>query len=256
MHLQHRLNSSSLVVLLQQWTRDDCRRAPPQDVAEQLSQWLDAMDSIRLSRALHAVGALPSEGAQLGPALDAQAMDAVFQGAKAEVMGLITAAIATAKPMRGRADHVSGNHPEPQLSTDPAALVQRYVGLQKQMDAKLAALRLHMRQWLSRGPVALRQLAALDAVMEQMLSAREQRLWASLPGHLERRLAQLHQLHQQALQASGQADEPQRWRQPGGWLWLFEQDLQALLLAEMQVRLQPITGLLEAARNEKSGQQE
>lgn len=255
MHLQHRLNSSSLVVLLQQWTRDDCRRAPPQDVAEQLSQWLSAVDSIKLSRALHALEALPSEGPQQGPVVDAQAMDAFFQSAKAEVMGIITAAIATAKPMRGRAEHVSGGHSEPQSSTDFAVPVQRYVGLQKQMDAKLAVLRSHMRQWLSRGSVALRQIAALDAVMEQMLSAREQRLWASLPGHLERRLAHRHQMHQQALQASGQDDEPLRWRQPGGWLWLCEQDLQALLLAEMQVRLQPITGLLEAARNEKSGQQ-
>ena len=63
-------------------------------------------------------------------------------------------------------------------------------------------------------------------------------------------------MHQQALQARGQADEPPRWRQPGGWLWAFEQDMHALLLAEMQVRMLPITGLLEAAHNEKTGQQE
>jgi hypothetical protein len=255
MHLQHRLDSSSLVVLLQQWTRDDCRRAQPQDVAEQLSQWLSAVDSIKLSRALHALEALPSEGAQQGTVVNAQAMDAFFQSAQAEVRGIITAAITTAKPMRGRAEHVSGAHSAPQPSTDLAVPVQRYVGLQKQMDAKLAALRLHMRQWLSRGSVALRQITALDAVMEQVLSARAQRLWAMLPGHLERRLAHRLQMHRQALQASGQADEPLRWRQPGGWLWFCEQDLQALLLAEMQVRLQPITGLLEAARNEQSGQQ-
>ena len=58
------------------------------------------------------------------------------------------------------------------------------------------------------------------------------------------------------LQTTGRADDPQRWRQSGGWLWAFEQDLQALLLAEMQARLQPIYGLLEAARNDKIGQKE
>ncbi len=124
------------------------------------------------------------------------------------------------------------------------------------MDVKLAALRAQMRQWLSRSTPALRQLAALDGVMEQMLGTREQRLWALLPGYLERRLAHRLQQHQQALQTSGQDDAPQRWRQPGGLLWTFEQDLQALLLAEMQVRLQPIVGLLEAAHNETTGQQE
>ena len=124
------------------------------------------------------------------------------------------------------------------------------------MEVKLAALRAQMRQWLSRSTPALRQLAALDGVMEQMLGTREQRLWALLPGYLERRLAHRLQQHQQALQTSGQDDAPQRWRQPGGLLWTFEQDLQALLLAEMQVRLQPIVGLLEATHNETTGQQE
>ena len=38
--------------------------------------------------------------------------------------------------------------------------------------------------------------------------------------------------------------------QPGGWLFAFEQDVRALWQAEVQVRLQPIMGLLEAARNE------
>lgn len=256
MYLHYRLNSSSLVVLLQQWTRVECERAPQQDVAEQLSQWLSAVDAIQLSRALHAIGALPSETEQQRPAVDARAMDAVFQTAKADVMELISATLAPAKPMRGRADHTPVGEPDLQGQINFADHGQRYLGLQKQMGAKLVGLRAQMRQWLSKGSPALRQIAALDAVMEQILSAREHRLWASLPGYLERRLAHWYQKHQQTLQTSGQADEPLRWRQSGGWLWAFEQDLQALLLAEMQVRLQPITGLLEAAHNEKTGQQE
>ena len=64
----HRLNSSPLVVLLQQWTREASERAArpvpavkPPDVAEQLSQWLGTVDAVQLSRALHAIETLPSQ---------------------------------------------------------------------------------------------------------------------------------------------------------------------------------------------------
>lgn len=263
MYLHHRLNSSRLVVLLQQWAREDCGRAgqPPQqqDVAVQLSQWLGTVDAVQLSRALHAIESLPESGGMVGTrgsACDAAALERFVQKAKADLTTLVTARAAAPKPLRARADNTPVEMPDPQADADFAAHGPRYLDLQKQMDTRLLAVRAQVRHTLTKGAPALRQLAALDAVMEQMLGAREQRLWASLPSHLERRLVHRHQRHQQALQTSGQADEPLRWRQPGGWLRAFEQDMQALLLAEMQVRLQPITGLLEAAHHEKTGPQE
>ena len=52
--MQYRINRSALVVLLEQWERD--MPAPQrQDVAERLSQWLGAMDAVRLNAALHAI---------------------------------------------------------------------------------------------------------------------------------------------------------------------------------------------------------
>lgn len=253
MYQHHRLNSSSLVVLLQQWTQKACAPST-QDVAEHLSQWLGPVDAVRLGGALHSI----ESGLRKGPgqALDVVAMEAACQAARTEVTQLITAPPAPARPVRGRADNTPVEEPDPEVQVDFALHAARYLALQKQMETRLAALRARMRQWLSKEGGPLLQLAALDAVMEQMLGAREQRLWASLPGHLEKRMAQRLQAHQRALLASSQDDEPRRWRQAGGWLWAFDQDMQALLLAEMQVRLQPITGLLEAARNEKTGQQE
>ena len=228
---------------------------PQQDVAQQLSQWLHAVDAIQFNRALHAIESMRSEAKQPMPEVDACALDAVFQTAKADLMGLFSANIAPAKAMRGRAHRAPADDSYPEAPEALASHIQRYLGLQKQMDVRLAALRAQVRQWLSNSTFELRQLAVLDEVMEQMLGAREQRLWASLPGYLERRLA--HRRHQQqALRTAGQDDAPQRWRQPGGWLWDSERNLQALLLAEMQVRLQPITGLLEAAHNETTGRQE
>ncbi|HQS21700.1 MULTISPECIES: DUF3348 family protein [unclassified Acidovorax] len=256
MYLRHRLNSSSLVVLLQQWAGSEGEQVSQQDVAEQLSLWVDAVDAIHVSRALHAIESLPAKVAPLAQAGDADTMDAVLQAAKADVIALITGHGAPLKPMRARVDRTPIDSPDSWKRDDFAAQVQRYLGIQKYMDAKLGAVRAQMRQWLSTGARSVRQLAMLDSVMEQMFHAREQRAWAMLSGYVERRLVYRHKEHQKMLQTTGRADDPQRWRQSGGWLWAFEQDLQALLLAEMQARLQPIYGLLEAARNDKTGQQE
>ncbi len=41
-------------------------------------------------------------------------------------------------------------------------------------------------------------------------------------------------------------------RTPAAWLAIFGQDLKAALLAELDTRLQPAEGLLDALRNETS----
>ena len=255
MYQPHRLNSSRLVLLLQQWTQPQGGSAR-QDVAEQLSQWLSTVDAVKLSRALHALEssqtpAVTTLGWGAG-AVDVRALQASLESTRAELTDLVTAKAATAKPVRERADNTPVDGPDPEAGAAFAVHAARYLALQKQMDARLAALRALIRQSLSMGPEGLRRLALLDAVMDQMLGAREQRLWASLPGHLERRMAHLRAAHQQQLEAAGRDDEPQRWALPGGWLFAFEQDLRALLLAELQVRLEPLAGLLEAAQSHDS----
>jgi len=253
MSLHHRrLNSSRLVVLLSQWAQAGSTPAAAPagvaDVAEQLGQWLSTVDAVTLGRSLHAIETLPAEVGWQGPPFDLQALEAAFQHARDELTRLASARPAAPRPVRERADNTRADAPDPQAEADFAFHLPHYLGLQKQMDARLQALRVQVRQGMARGTLALRQLAVLDAVLEQMVAPREQRLWASLPGHLERRFAHLRQVHLQRLEALGQDDDPQRWRQGGGWLAAFERDLQALLLAELQVRLQPSMGLLEAAR--------
>lgn len=49
--------------------------------------------------------------------------------------------------------------------------------------------------------------------------------------------------------------ENEAWTQPGGWLAVFAQDTRSLLLAELEVRLQPVLGLMEALSNEVTKQQ-
>ncbi len=41
-------------------------------------------------------------------------------------------------------------------------------------------------------------------------------------------------------------DDPADWTQPGSWLEAFCQDTQAVLLAELELRLKPVAGLIAA----------
>ena len=249
MYQLHRLNSSRLVLLLQQWAQAQGVQARA-DVAEQLSQWLSTVDAVALSRALHALESVDAREIHAPPQpVDWPAMQATLRRTRAELVELVTAVPAPAKPGRQRADNTPPEQPDPHAAAEFAGHAARYLALQKQLDARVAALRLQLRQGLSLGPPGLRRLAALDAVLQQMLGAREQRLWTLLPGHLERRMAQLRTAHEQQLKAAGRDDDARQWSLPGGWLHAFERDLQALLLAELQVRLEPVTGLLEAARS-------
>jgi hypothetical protein len=77
-------------------------------------------------------------------------------------------------------------------------------------------------------------------------------LLATLPKLLKKRFAHLRQQHQQTLADKQQADKPSQWMMPGAWLARFCNELQTVLLAELDLRLQPAVGLLEALQNEKT----
>jgi hypothetical protein len=82
------------------------------------------------------------------------------------------------------------------------------------------------------------RLASVDAVMEQVLGAHEQRLLSTVPSMLEKHFGRLQPV----------PDEPGSEVQPEAWLDAFCKDMQGVLLAELDIRLQPIEGLLEALR--------
>ena len=92
--------------------------------------------------------------------------------------------------------------------------------------------------------------AALDAVLEQALATRERNLLATLPLLLAKRFGHLYKAHQEALGDRLALDDPEMWMRPGGWLAMYCRDMQAVLLAELEVRLQPVAGLIEALGNE------
>jgi hypothetical protein len=127
-----------------------------------------------------------------------------------------------------------------------------YLAHQGEMELSVRSLRSHVRQTLSKASATLKQLAALDAALDKILCARERQLLSTATLLLEKRFGQLHRAHQQQLAETPQADDPDAWMQPGGWLASFCKELQGLLLAELDLRLQPTLGLIETFSNERN----
>lgn len=197
-----------------------------QDVAERLSQWLDAFSTVRLDGALHSIKVFAAQNHAGGRPTPPSSAEAALEQVKAKISNSITAGatlIAARQAQTGEVDY--------------GPYYQRYQELQRQMEAQVAALRTQVRQGLSKSTSRLMQLAALDNVLEQMFTAREQKLWASVPVLLEKRFEQLR------------AAPPQ-----DKWQTVFSRDWQVILLAELDERLQPVVGLIEALTSENRTQ--
>jgi hypothetical protein len=119
---------------------------------------------------------------------------------------------------------------EPSLGVaqDFSTYRRAYVAQQRQMESAIAALRSELRGVLSGRSAGLAQLAALDSALEAALRAKERHLLATVPDVLQKHFEGLRQA------------------QPGQWLDRYAADMQSVLLAELDLRLQPIDGLLEA----------
>jgi hypothetical protein len=117
------------------------------------------------------------------------------------------------------------------------------------MELKATPLRAQFRQAMARVSAPMRHLATLDAVMEQTLGAREQKLLGLVPVFLEKRFEQLRRASQNP------ADVTPAETTPAGvvpaWLADFSQTWQAVLGAELTHRLLPLQGLVDAMNSEE-----
>lgn len=139
--------------------------------------------------------------------------------------------------------------------TDFSPYHRYYLIRQRQMSNDIGLLRAQARTALARRSPALKRLAALDTVMEQALAVRERSLLATLPGLLSRRFEQLGAPPRAAPSESSGADEAGQGQPAHDWLADFCRDMRAVLLAELELRLQPIDGLIAALENEVADKQ-
>ncbi|WP_184505868.1 DUF3348 domain-containing protein [Rhodanobacter sp. ANJX3] len=218
-------------------------RPSRQSLSDRLGQWLDWTHAVALSTALDGK---PSE-----VDVDAQAFGSAEERECALVRRALVSAIATdgtfAASRQRAVAHVSTEEEGAPEAVDYSVFRQRYLAIQRSMQAATGNLRGRLRDMLAQKSVDMARLADVDAVMERVLSPREQALLARVPALLGDRFERLRQAEQKAL-AEAQVSEVVPATTPGAWLDVFRQDVQSVLLAELDVRFHPVEGLLAALR--------
>jgi hypothetical protein len=214
--------------------------------AQQLGLWIQFIDSITLSTVVN--GEFERRAPVAGPALQ----DHVAASGKEyeRVLASLTNSIARSFVERQGKTHIELPSLRIDLPVDfnVAFLPYRrfHEAHQRDMAMNIQPLRVNLRLALARVSPALKKLAELDATLENALRERENKLLGKVPLMLRQRFEQLYCAHALALEQRGQADNPALWDQGDGWLARFCSELNKLLLAELELRLLPATGLLEA----------
>jgi hypothetical protein len=228
--------------------------------AEKLGLWVSFTDAIALCAA-HSASPVSqpvaqcqdAEKSQAGTALEV-ARDVAQDFARARAT--LEQALSPAGAPRGSRNRIALPAPDLALPLDARNAFEPYrryyQAQQREMELNVDSLRKRVREALAQGSPGLQPLAALDGALDTILCARESRLLATLPTLMEKRFGHLLQAHQQHLSATQQTDQPARWLQAGGWLARFCQELHTVLLAELDLRLQPTLGLVEALQNERT----
>lgn len=218
--------------------------------AEQLGQWVHFADAITLSGVL---GDSIASSPKARPHAQTSARDAV--GAEFDrIQTFLSNSIKRSfTPSLGRT-HIQLPIPELALpinfATAYAPYRRFYESHQRDMELSIQPLRTNVRETLAKSSPRLRKLADLDMTLEKILRDRENKLLSKVPLLLRKRFEKLFKEHQLKLADNGQEDNPAGWTQAGGWLARFCDELQMLLLAEVELRLQPTLGLIEAFKQD------
>lgn len=206
--------------------------APRQDLAERLGQWLNVKEAI----ALHAAqGTVDAAGAAV---VRRQRPPVPVDGLRAELQAELRRTRALLEQSIRRRDPTHRPDPD-EPDTEFAFYHQRLNEQQRRMEMSVDALRGHVHGRLMQSSAGHARLAALDAHMQVLFGGREQRLLAQLPTFLKARFAALRH---EAVTSESPPDPC--------WLQTFADEFEQVLLAELELRLQPVMGLIESLEHD------
>ncbi|CAB3749112.1 DUF3348 domain-containing protein [Paraburkholderia humisilvae] len=253
-------SGASLVRVLARVTQTG---VPASDVSlpDRLSQWLGWTDAIALSSALDAAAPAPVTGAQT---TRGDATVVTLEAARcARTRATLTAAIdawrrgdaATARRSRGTPLRAEASIEANDATIDFALFRQHYQAQQQSMETAIGELRTRLQATLATRGERHARLALVDATMERALDGRERSLLAAVPTLLETHFTRLRDTAlaiatatTTAAAATPQAQHAVAAPPAGAWLDAFREDMHAVLLAELDLRFQPVEGLLAALR--------
>ncbi|MGE8704789.1 MAG: DUF3348 domain-containing protein [Achromobacter sp.] len=277
------LSGPTLIRLLTRLTDAEVQQSR-QSLSDHLSQWLGWTDAIALSAALNTSPPVIAPGARLFSSAEERECVRV-RTTLADAIASDTAATAAKRvaPARAPAKKLAAALAEDEF--DYSSFRQRYLSLQHTMETSIGNLRSRLRGMVAARNGEWTRLAVVDAIMDRALLPKERALLGAIPKLLQTHFDRLRKA-EEAAQAAAQAQEadeapaeagsaapqgadadaagdaakpaleaaparetpPAAAVTPGAWLATFRADMRAVLLAELDVRLQPVEGLLAALR--------
>lgn len=271
------ISGPTLIRLLTRLTDAEVQQSR-QSLSDHLSQWLGWTDAIALSAALNTAPPVIAPGARMFSSAEERECVRV-RTTLADAIASDTAATAAKRvaPARASAKKLAAVLAEDAF--DYSSFRQRYLSLQHTMETSIGNLRSRLRGMVAARNGEWTRLAVVDAIMDRALLPKERALLGAIPKLLQAHFDRLRKAEEAALaQAAEQAlaeprapadatadvpgdteapavDAAQAGTSPpapaitaGAWLDTFRADMRAVLLAELDVRLQPVEGLLAALR--------
>jgi hypothetical protein len=239
-------NNSKLIRVLVDLTHVEAvERGSP--FADKLAAWVDFSDAITLCAAHTSSTQCTQQGTQ---SMASGVLSDEFTRVRTSLVQAITMRHSTS----GARTRVERPSPKPGMTADHTVDYEPYrryhLAHQREMELSVRPLRERAREVLRSASPGLRQLADLDTAFDEILSERESKLFSKIPSLLQKRFGLLVREHQQSHGDDHETNNPELWIRPGGWLMRFRTELQTVLLAELDARLQPTLGLMEALHTE------
>lgn len=223
---------------------------PDGDFAEKLGQWIDFADAITLCAVHNACTAIP-RGTKSGAQPFARA--AIAQDFDRMRVVLENSIKVSCSPNAGQT-RLALPIPKPGTPIEDASAYEPYrrfhLAHQRDMELSVRLLRANVREQIAKVSPRLKQLADFDATLDGILRERENKLLSTVALRLKMRFDQLLKAHQQTLASAQQEDSPDLRMKAESWLTRFCNELETVLLAELDLRLQPTVGLIEAFNHE------
>ncbi|MCB1773503.1 MAG: DUF3348 family protein [Gammaproteobacteria bacterium] len=188
-------------------------------------------------------------------------MHEVLEVRQALIRGVLQSFEPAAAPSRRQLPRPGADVPDEALLTfEPYH--RFYAAHQREFDARIHRLQLRVREALSGRSASLARLVALDENLRELVSAQTRKSLAAIPNLLGRRFDALLKAAQGRDRQDGDDEVDTPGNAPGatafgaeGWLQGFYRDMQDLLLAELDLRLMPVLGLVEAVEEEVTREQ-
>ncbi len=141
------------------------------------------------------------------------------------------------------------------LSDEGFKPYQRFYALhQSEMEHQIAGFLATVKAQISAADPKLKRVVTLDSALFETLQGYCRKQLAQVSVLLAKRFEILKAPALETMGDDSLRQNREQWLAPSGWLTCFYREMQNLLLAELDLRLQPLLGLIEACEYEELNQ--